>query len=168
MQHSFTVLASREGFLLLTSVMLNVSNGLLSTSWKRKTPKPLSSPLSGSTGTMVFRRFSFRFLSRLCIYQLELLRQFKFTVLAFYDDEKPEHDPFEDFLAIPHQGQLANSPYTELDTATTLLYGYIPADVATMILSPSEKDRFARASFPSPEIAGIGVMNARCVTVEMI
>ncbi|KAF8483612.1 hypothetical protein DFH94DRAFT_318194 [Russula ochroleuca] len=89
------------------------------------------------------------------------IQEFKFTVLAFYDDEKPEHDPFEDFLAIPHQGQLANSPYTELDTATTLLYGYIPADVATMILSPSEKDRFARASFPSPEIAGIGVMNAR-------
>ncbi|KAJ7107905.1 hypothetical protein C8R44DRAFT_885296 [Mycena epipterygia] len=80
-------------------------------------------------------------------------QEFKFTVLAFYDDEEPESDPFEDFLAIPHHGQLANSSYTELDTAATMLYNHIPADVATTILSES--------SFPSSEVAGMGVMNAR-------
>jgi hypothetical protein len=117
---------------------------------------------------MAFRRFSLQSLSRLCIYQLELLRQFKFTVLAFYDDGKPDPDPFDDFLVIPHHGQLVNSPYTTLDTATTLLYEHIPADIATMILSPPEEDSIRPFSFPSSEVAGTGVMNARWVTVEVI
>lgn len=113
-----------------------------------------------------------------------MLRQFKFTVLAFYDDKfdkKPEHDPFKDFLAIPHHGQLENSSYTKLDvvtsllydhipadTATSLLYDHIPTDIATTTLSPPKEDNFEAFSFPSSEIAGIGVMNARYVTVEMI
>lgn len=88
--------------------------------------------------------------------------------MAFYDDGKPERDPFEDFLGIPHHGQLANSSYTKLDAAATLLYDHISADIATTILSPSNEDSIEPLSFPSSEIAGIGVMNARYVAVEMI
>ncbi|KAH8995907.1 hypothetical protein EDB92DRAFT_1814381 [Lactarius akahatsu] len=87
---------------------------------------------------------------------------FKFTVLAFYDDKKPEgYEPFSDFLAIPHQGRLTNSRYTELDAAKTLLYSHIPADVATSILSTHEDNDFAPMHFPSPDIPGIGVISAR-------
>ncbi|KAJ7580371.1 hypothetical protein C8J56DRAFT_961446 [Mycena floridula] len=89
------------------------------------------------------------------------IQEFKFTVLAFYDDEKPTRDPFEDFLAIPHHGELTNSSYTKLDTATTLLYSHIPADVATMTLSSYQEDDDSAFSFPSSAIAGMGVMNAR-------
>jgi hypothetical protein len=116
---------------------------------------------------MATRRFSFQFLSRFCIYQPELLRQFKFTVLAFYDDKQPPPDTFKELLAIPHHGELGESSYTRLDTAATLLYDHIPADIATKILPPPETDGFQPYSFPS-EIAGTGVMNARFVTVEMI
>jgi hypothetical protein len=97
-----------------------------------------------------------------------LLRQFKFTVLVFYDDEKPKPDTFKEFLAIPHHGELGKSSYTRLDTATTMLYDHIPADIATKILPPPETDGFQPYSFPSSKIAGTGVMNARFVTVEMI
>jgi hypothetical protein len=107
------------------------------------------------------RRLSFQFLSLLCIYQPELLRQFKFTVLAFYDDEQPKPDTFEEFLAIPHHGELGKSSYTRLDTATTLLHDHISADTVTMILPPPERDGPEPFSFPSSEIAGIGVMNGR-------
>lgn len=121
---------------------------------------------------MATRRFSFRFLSRLCIYQLELLRQFKFTVLVFYDDEQPEPDTFKEFLAIPHHGELGKSSYTRLNTATTLLYDPIPADNATRILPLPETDGpLSAKSFPrnpSSEIAGVSVMNARCVAITSI
>ncbi|KAI9441828.1 hypothetical protein H4582DRAFT_2055639 [Lactarius indigo] len=66
-----------------------------------------------------------------------------------------------DFLAIPHQGRLTNSRYTKLDAAKTLLYSHIPADVATSILSTPEDDDLAPVYFPSPDIPGIGVINAR-------
>ncbi|KAF8258567.1 hypothetical protein EI94DRAFT_1707879 [Lactarius quietus] len=94
---------------------------------------------------------------------------FKFTVLAFYDDKKPVgSDPFSEFLAIPHQGRLTNSRYTKLDAAKTLLYSHIPADVATEFLSTPEDDDSAPFYFPSSEVAGMGVINARCIIVESI
>jgi hypothetical protein len=101
--------------------------------------------------------------------------------LAFYDDkfddERPESlesNPFKDFLAITHDGQLANSSYTKLDIAATLLHNYtplIPVVSATAILSPEEGGSRLHTNlgnFPSSEIAGISIMNVRCVTVEMI
>ncbi|KAI9450622.1 hypothetical protein BJY52DRAFT_172619 [Lactarius psammicola] len=95
------------------------------------------------------------------------VHEFKFTVLAFYDDyfndQIPDvSNPFSDFLAIPHQGQLTNSKY-KLDAAETLLYSQIPAEVATEVLSTSKDDdfKFAPAYFPNPEIPGIGVTNVR-------
>lgn len=88
--------------------------------------------------------------------------------MAFYDDKKPTVDPFEKFLAIPHQGQLKNSDYTTVDAAATLLYDYIPADVVTSILSPLSENEFTTLSFPSSEIPGIGVMNGRYVTIKMV
>ena len=84
--------------------------------------------------------------------------------MAFYDDDKPERDPFQGFLGIRHGGRLANSPYTKLDEAMTLLYNHIPADVATEILSPED----GPYSFPRSGVAGIGVMNGRCVAVEIV
>lgn len=109
------------------------------------------------------------------VYQPDLLRQFKFTVLAFYDGEKPEANPFQDFLAIPHHGELANSSYTTMDTAETLLYEHMPADNATTFLSKQYKSAsrflsgeggFQVMSFPTPEkdVAGTSVMSARCVS----
>ncbi|KAI9441861.1 hypothetical protein H4582DRAFT_1849534 [Lactarius indigo] len=87
------------------------------------------------------------------------VQEFKFTVLAFYDDIKPDGpNPFIRFLAIPHQGQLANSDYTTLDVATTLLYSYI---LAADILSNSDDGDSETISFPSSELAGMGVTNAR-------
>ncbi|KAH8984215.1 hypothetical protein EDB86DRAFT_2833631 [Lactarius hatsudake] len=93
-------------------------------------------------------------------YRNHSVQEFKFTVLAFYDDMKPDgSDPFSHFLAITHQGRLANSDYTTVDVATNLLYSYVLADVATAVLSNSEGDD--SYSFPSSEIAGMSVMNAR-------
>ncbi|KAH9039783.1 hypothetical protein EDB85DRAFT_1887199 [Lactarius pseudohatsudake] len=92
-------------------------------------------------------------------YRNHSVQEFKFTVLAFYDDIKPDgSDPFSHFLAITHQGRLANSDYTTLDVATNLLYSYVLADVATATL---EGDDSALYSFPSSEIAGMSIMNAR-------
>ncbi|KAH9058183.1 hypothetical protein EDB87DRAFT_941807 [Lactarius vividus] len=87
------------------------------------------------------------------------VKEFKFTVLAFYDDfyddAKPAEDnPFSHFLAIDHQGRLTNSDYTTPDFATTLLYSHVP-------LSKSEGDGSVLCSFPSSEIAGMGITNAR-------
>ncbi|KAH9020958.1 hypothetical protein EDB85DRAFT_2293668 [Lactarius pseudohatsudake] len=63
-------------------------------------------------------------------------------------------------------GRLANSNYTTLDVAMTLLYPDLLADVATEV-SHSEDGDSAPWSFPSSELAGMGVTNARvrCGTV---
>ncbi|KAH9020956.1 hypothetical protein EDB85DRAFT_1895918 [Lactarius pseudohatsudake] len=68
-------------------------------------------------------------------------------VFAFYDDAKPGgSDPFSNFLAIPHQGRLANSNYTTVTLdwmsllVRLLLYSHILADVATEVLSNAEDD----------------------------
>ncbi|KAH9042971.1 hypothetical protein EDB83DRAFT_2227926, partial [Lactarius deliciosus] len=91
-------------------------------------------------------------------YRNHNVQEFKFTVLAFYDDMKPNgSDPFSHFLAITHRGQLANSDYTTVDVATNLLYSYVLADVATAVLSNSEGGDSPEYSFPSSEIAGMGL-----------
>lgn len=64
----------------------------------------------------MFRRLSFSKFSRLCAHhRLELLRQFKFTLMAYYSKRKPinpQDDPFTDFLDIPHDGDLTELSYT--------------------------------------------------------
>ena len=90
-----------------------------------------------------------------------------FTVFAFYDDKKPEGpNPFSDFLAIDHKGELKNSKYERLDAAQTLLYSYIPADDAIGALSAFDDDD-SSYSFPS-EIVGMGILNVRCVILGIL
>jgi len=81
--------------------------------------------------------------------------------LAFYDDEKPDVDPFKDFLAIPQHGSLAESTYAKLDNALTVIYDHISADHAVSLF-----EDISVRSFPK-EIAGLGVMNARCVNATI-
>jgi hypothetical protein len=81
--------------------------------------------------------------------------------LAFYDDKKPDPDPFEQFLDIPHHGRLAESDYTKADEATTLLYEYIPADSAIDSLFPPGAGEY------SPPSSESGVMN-KYVAAEMV
>jgi len=93
--------------------------------------------------------------------------EFKFTVLAFYDDEKPSRDednPFNDFLSIkPHGGKLENSHYTTLQNVTSSVYDHVTTDVVIENLSLLRENdfKFRAASFPSSEIAGMGVTNGR-------
>ncbi|KAJ6526907.1 hypothetical protein DFH09DRAFT_935774, partial [Mycena vulgaris] len=71
------------------------------------------------------------------------IHEFKFTVLAFYDDKfdkEPESNPFKDFLAIPHHGRLANSSYTKLNAAATLLYNHIPTDYTQNLINVVEEE----------------------------
>ena len=52
--------------------------------------------------------------------------------MTYYDDKKPEPDPFQDFLdsEVKPFGILRNSTFSVLDNAATLRYTNLPADVA--------------------------------------
>jgi hypothetical protein len=84
---------------------------------------------------------------------LEPYPQSKVTVLAFYDDEKPNLNPFQKFLDIDHGGTLKNVRYTS---------GNIDDN-------PEIPDGGGDLEGPFPRpIIGTGVMNARCVAIEII
>ncbi|KAJ7911782.1 hypothetical protein B0H13DRAFT_1875515 [Mycena leptocephala] len=137
--HLFTVVVSGAGFLLLTRLVERVK--MANVNFMK-----LSSPLSGSIGTIAFRRLSLQFLSGFSNSQswyFTITRNLNLILL-----------------------KTSSTFLTTLDTAATFLYNYIPVDVATTILSPPEDD--TQYSFPSSEIAGLGVMNAQCVTVETV
>ncbi|KAH8797297.1 hypothetical protein DL96DRAFT_1788040 [Flagelloscypha sp. PMI_526] len=100
---------------------------------------------------------------------------FKFTVLAYYDDKRPERDPFSSFLAIRHSGVLTNSRYVELDKAMPLLSNYVPGDFETVAnldengrncmstLSPSKDIDDVSHCSPAdgPDIAGSSIVEGR-------
>ncbi|KAF9067051.1 hypothetical protein BDP27DRAFT_1423219 [Rhodocollybia butyracea] len=94
------------------------------------------------------------------VYRNHGVQEYKFTVLAFYDDEFifQQTNPFEKFLAIPHEGRLANSAYTTLDTAKSLLYNHISTKSTITLL---KEDDYHLMSFPSAHIAGLSIMNGR-------
>ena len=56
------------------------------------------------------------------------------TVLTYYDGEKPESDPFQEFLEseIKPFGILRNSPYLAMDDAATRRHKDGPADAAVV------------------------------------
>ncbi len=140
--------------------------------------------LSGSwcSGGCLFKSFS-----RLSTHhRLELLRQFKFTLMAYYSRGKPTNprdDPFTDFLDIPHDGDLTELSYTSQDegsSGTTLaqspfanlgnvlisLYDPIPANFAislynnTMITTPVYNQNSTVVSTQTHSSTDVAINNA--------